>query len=101
MATITDFDAWLSCIDLSDYNDVYSLYQTVSELVNYSSFEITENDTSNGKRYFLKSNECDDTLMLASEKSRQTFLSIITTRYCEDMDIEGYYAFHHGMEMDN
>lgn len=36
--------------------------------------------------------------MLASEAARQTFLSIIEDKYCEGMDIEGYYAYHHAME---
>ena len=101
MATTTDFLAWLSCIDLSDYNDVWSLYHTVSDLSDYSSFEIDVKEETKGTKYFLKSVECDDTLMLASEKARQTFLSIIETEYCEGMDIEGYYAYHHAMEKDD
>lgn len=101
MPTTTDFSAWLSCIDLSDYNDVWSLYHTVSDLSNYSSFEITEKKTANEARYFLKSVECDDTLMLASEKARQTFLAMIEDGYCEGMDIEGYYDYHHAMEKDD
>ena len=101
MATTTDFSAWLSCIDLSDYNDVWSLYHTVSDLSDYSSFEISEKDTTNGTRYFLKSVECDETLMLASEAARQTFLSMIEDNYCEGMDIEVYYAYHHAMEKDD
>lgn len=27
---ITDFDFWLDSIDLSDFNDVYALYHSVS-----------------------------------------------------------------------
>lgn len=101
MATTTDFSAWLSCIDLSDYNDVWSLYHTVSDLSDYSSFKITEKETVGETIYFLKTFECDDTLMLASEAARQTFLSIIEDYYCEGMDIEGYYAYHHAMEKDD
>lgn len=101
MATITDFSAWLSCIDLSDYNDVWSLYHTVSDLSDYSSFEIDVKKDSKGTKYFLKSVECDDTLMLASEKARQTFLSMIEASYCEGTDIEEYYAYHHYMEKDD
>ena len=63
--------------------------------------EIDVKEETNGTKYFLKSVECDDTLMLASEKARQTFLSIIETEYCEGMDIEGYYAYHHAMEKDD
>ena len=101
MATITNFSAWLSCIDLSDYNDIWSLYHTVSDLSEYSSFKIDVKEETNGTKYFLKSVECDDTLMLASEAARQTFLSIIEDNYWEGMDIEGYYAYHHAMEKDD
>lgn len=98
MATITDFDEWLEeAVDGDDYNDVYNLYQTISEEVNYGGFEISIN---NG-RWFLKSGNCDDTLMISTENARDTLLNIIEDRYCEDMGIEGYYAFHHGMENDN
>ena len=53
MATTTDFLAWLSCIDLSDYKDVWSLYHTVSDLSDYSSFEIDVKEETNGTKYFL------------------------------------------------
>lgn len=101
METITDFDAWLSCIDLSDFNDVYSLYHTVADLNDWSSFEISIKKTTKGPMYFLKSNECDDILMFASEKARKAFLYKIERAYCGDMGNEEYYAYHHSMERDD
>ena len=31
MAAITDFAEWLEMVELGDYEDVYSLYQSVAE----------------------------------------------------------------------
>lgn len=98
MATITDFDEWLEeAIDGGDYSDVYSLYHTITDEVNNGGFQISKN---NG-RWFVVSGNCEDTLMISTEKARQTLLSIIEERYCEDMDIEGYYYFHRAMEKDD
>lgn len=98
MGTITDFDEWLEFIDLSDFNDVYSLYRTVEDLSNWGSFSIEEGSEN---KYFLKSSECDKTLMLASEKARTAFLKKIESDHCGDLDIESYYSFRHAMEKDD
>lgn len=99
MATITDFKTWLDCNDLSDFNDVYSLYHSVQDVEKWAGFS-----TERGKKegvYIVKSVECDDNLLLASENARSTFLSVIESRYCEGMDIETYYIYHHGIAKDD
>lgn len=101
MNTITDFNSWLGCIDLSDYNDVYSLYRTVSDLSPWGSFEIKVKNASAGEQYFLTSCECDDVLMLATEKARIAFLRKLVSDNCGDLDMESYYSFHHAMEKDD
>ena len=101
MATITDFNSWLSCIDLTDYNDVYSLYRTVTDLDEYGSFVIRKTVRGNDSAYFLKSSECDDTLMLASEKAKETFLYHLEQKFCGDMDMEGWYDFKRAMDKDD
>lgn len=98
MATITDFEDWLEeAIDGIDYSNVYNLYHTILDEADYGGFQITKR---NGM-WFVKSWDCEDTLMIASEKARDTLLSIIEDKYCEDMDIEGYYAFHSAMDKDD
>ena len=37
----------------------------------------------------------------ASDAAKETFLKMIEDKYCEDMGIEGYYAFHHAMDKDD
>jgi hypothetical protein len=39
--------------------------------------------------------------MLASDKARDAFLRKIEDDYCEEMDIEGFHAFHKAMEKDD
>ena len=36
---ITDFDLWLDSVDLSDFNDVYALYHSVSGIEDWGSFK--------------------------------------------------------------
>ena len=99
MATVTDFDTWLEeNVDGTDYNDVYSIYQAVNDVTNMGGFEVKKNPQG---RIFVSNGFSDETLMIASDAAKETFLKMIEDKYCEDMGIEGYYAFHHAMEKDD
>lgn len=37
--TTKDFSEWLVCMDLSDYEDIYSLYRSIEECDTYGSFD--------------------------------------------------------------
>lgn len=96
---ITDFDLWLDSVDLSDFNDVYALYHSVSGIEDWGSFR-----TERGRGFqqlLVHSSDCSEPLLLASDKARDAFLKKVENDYCEDMDIESYYGFHHAMEKDN
>lgn len=98
MEATTDFNEWLEeHLSGGDYNDVYSLYHTVSDGKSMGSFSISENNGTS----FIEDSVCDGTLMLASEKAKETFLQIIEDNYCGGMDIEGFYYYHHSMEKDD
>ncbi len=98
MATITNFNDWLDDnVDGNDYNDVYSIYHAVSEESDFGGFEVSKNSSG---RLFV-SGPGEDTLMISTEKAIETFLKTIESRYCDEMDIEGYYYFHHAMEKDD
>lgn len=100
MATIADFKEWLEEIDLTDYDDVDSLYRTVSDLSDYGLFSIQEaRGTDNG--WILYADGCDDTLHIKTEKARALLLRIIEDDYCEGMSEEGWYAYHKAMEKDD
>lgn len=98
--TTTSFEDWLDAnLDGTDYDDVWNLYHSVAEESPMGTFRTTKNGVQG--KYFV-TNECGEgTLMLASDKARDAFLRKIEDDYCQDMDIEGYYAFHKAMEKDD
>lgn len=98
MSSTTNFQEWLDGTDLSDYNDVYSLYCSVSNVANFGSYDTVKADRGG---YVVTSCDNDMSLYLASEIARETFLNVIEDTYCEDMGIEGYYGYHHAMENDD
>lgn len=96
--TTTNFDDWLDTTDLSDFNDVYSLYQSVAgveEFGAYTTISIQED------KFLVEAIDSNEKLLLASDKARNAFLKHIEQNYCEGMDIEGYYGYHHAMEKDD
>lgn len=94
MGAITDFDAWL---DSTEYNfeEIYSLYQSVSKTEDWSLFSTTEKQTSNGVQFFVKSDCCEDLLLLASEKARIAFLKHLEAKYCGELDMESWYGYNY------
>ncbi|MBO7572639.1 MAG: hypothetical protein J6T48_10875 [Bacteroidales bacterium] len=98
MAT-TNFKIWIEEIDLSksDYEEIDSLYRSVNEIGDFGLFK-TES-TKNGQ-YIVSCSTIDNKLILASEKARTAFLSIIENEYCDGNE-EGWYAFHKAMEKDD
>lgn len=100
MATTTVFQDWLDQIDFSDYNTVYELYQAVDSCQGYGSFDV-EPAKGGNDRWIVSSYDTEDRLLINGEKAKSTFLSIIENNYCENMGIEGFYAYHHAMEKDD
>lgn len=98
--TTKDFSEWLICMDLSDYEDIYSLYRSVEECETYGSFE-TQIAKGSNNGWIVKATYIDESLHLASEKAKETFLSMIENRYFNGMDVEGWYAYMRAMEKDD
>ena len=98
MAT-TDFEMWLDGTDLSDFNDVYALYHSVAGIEDWGSYKTVRG--RGVEQFIVTAADNDESLLLASNKARDTFLKKIEDDYCEGMDIEGYYGFHHAMEKDD
>ncbi len=94
MATTTSFEEWLEAADPDDFEIIYALYQAVSERETYDPWQIS----INGDRLFVKCGFTKDTLMLASEKACNSFLSLILKKYCRDFDdIESWYGYERNM----
>lgn len=98
METLTEFQDWLDEIDLSDYEDVYSLYRSVNENEEFGMFKT---DIAKNGQIIVSCSIIDDKLRLCSEKAKKAFLHLLETKYCEGMDIESWYGFNHAMEKDD
>ena len=70
--TTKDFSEWLICMDLSDYEDIYSLYRSVEECETYGSFE-TQIAKGSNNGWIVKATYIDESLHLASKKKKNTF----------------------------
>lgn len=100
METTTDFSAWLSCLDLTNYEEIYSLYRSVADCDEYGMYSTqVANGVNNG--WIVKATFLDDALHIASDKAKHMFLSIIAAKYFNGMDLEGWYAYMHAMEKDD
>lgn len=91
MDVTTNFANWLSAY-YYDFEEIYSLYQSVDKVERWSFFEVTQKETKNGTEYFVKSDICDVLLRLASEKARKAFLTYIEIQYCGELNIESWYG---------
>ena len=97
MSTTTNFDEWIAQIDLDDYEEIDSLYRSVNEVTSYGLFS-TQRTKNEG--YIVKSKWGENSLLLASEKARASFLRKIENEYCDGNE-EGWYAFKKAMEKDD
>lgn len=100
MATITEFESWLDQVGLEDHDEVYCLYRSVldcsdSSPSEWGQFKCIKNPK--GKK-FVTADNVDDTLMIASEDAEKHFFEIIRKHHCEDLTIEGWYAYCKEME---
>lgn len=99
MTTTTEFDCWLDMADPDDHEEVYALHQAVSNIEESGIYSCS----SNNGRYFIKADHVEDTLMLASDKARNAFLSILESRYgAEEFGgIEGWYGYKRAIAKDD
>lgn len=93
----TDFQGWLGQVPLEEHDDVYSLYHSVSKCEEWGMFK-TQSAKGGDERWIVSCRGCDDSLLLASTLAKETFLNHIEKAYCEDLTIEGWYAYKKAME---
>ncbi len=92
MSTITDFDLWIAD-NVDDIEDAYCLQQAILNNENWGSYEVK----GSPDKMFV-TGVGDDTLMLASTKAREAFLSTIEARYADEgLDFESAYNFYRAM----
>lgn len=95
MATITDFNDWMQMY-VEDINDAFCVKDAIDNEYSCGGFDVKRN----GDKLFV---ECyGDTLMLASEKAKETFLSMLEARYADEgLDIESTYEYYRQMSKDD
>ncbi len=99
MAT-TDFETWINELDLSYYDDIDSLYQTVYNCEDYGCYSIALAKGSTD-RWIVSSDDCEESLLLASDKARRAFLNYIEAHFCDGLDEHAWYEFMRESEKDD
>ena len=100
MATITDFEAWLDQADPDGYEEVFALYQAVTECGSFGFYECKAGPK--GTNWFIKGGGTEDTLMLASQKARDAFTKLVEEKYGDgELDMESWYHYHRNMARDD
>lgn len=87
--TTTNIDKWLNDIALDDLNDVEELYTSVVSEINMNLFHISINENQPRRIFIIPVMQSLDTLML-TDISKPVFLSKLTQKYCNNMDVETY-----------
>ena len=94
MESITDFNEWLECVDPKDYEEVCCLYRAVRDGGDRGMYSARKK----GSKIFVKGPGCDVTLLIASDKVKDYFLSILESKYCDkDMKMEDWYQYKRSM----
>ena len=88
--SITDFKEWTFALDLDNFEEIDSLYQSVKHISDYGMYRTVE-----GKRpgtFIVTASFMDDSLFLASDKARIAYLRYIEETYCKGKQEEIWYA---------
>lgn len=99
MATTTDFQEWLDNLDETHIEEINNLYQSITGVTQMGGFSCTQN---NNKQIFIKTDQNDTTLMLASGKAIKAFLDKLDSEYGGDFGwVGGHYEFVRAMNKDD
>lgn len=94
MQATTNFIDWLTEVEPENHEEVYSLYRSINDCDEWSCFKTEE---ARGNGWIVSASHMDQPLLLASEKAKKAFLIHIEKAYCDDLEMEGWYAFMHAM----
>ncbi len=94
MATTTDFQEWLDNLDETDIEEINNLYESITHKTQMGAFKCSVNND----RYFVTNGDNDQTLMLASELAKDTFLKKLDKEYGGDFGwVGGHWEFVRSM----
>lgn len=96
MVTINSFEEWFNLFDLSDYEDIDSMYRSVDECSSYGQFK-TQIARGENNGWILSCDDGDCALHIKTEKAMREFLRQIELRYCNGEPENIWYEFHRAM----
>lgn len=97
--SITDFEEWTFALDLENFEEIDSLYQSVKHISDYGMYRTVEGRMPG--TYIVTASFMDDNLFLASEKARSAYLHYIEEKYCKGEPEEIWYAVEHANAKDD
>ena len=99
MPTTTDFQEWLDNLDETHIEEIYNLYESIIGVTQMGGFTCTQN---NSGQIFIKTDQNDTTLMLASGIAIKAFLNKLDIEYGGDFGwVRGHYEFIRAMNKDD
>ncbi len=98
MATTTDFQEWLDNIDDKDIEYIYHLYESINSETQMGGFT----STKKGNQLFIKTDDHDQVLLLASDKAVKGFLAKLDYEFGGGFGwVIGQYDFVRAMRKDD
>lgn len=98
METITDFQIWIDNLDSHDIEDIFNLYECISQKSEMGNFRYSEK----GGRVFITCTCNKLKLMLASDSAIQAFLSKLDIDFSGEFGwVGGQWEFDRNMRKDN
>ncbi|WP_439558399.1 hypothetical protein [Dyadobacter sp.] len=93
MEKTTDHEEWLSGVSLGDHEDVYNLYDSITNFEGSGRFYTTKEVTNDGYQYFIKAEGVVEHLFLESDEAKFAFLDYLAKNYtdAEEGDVTKWY----------
>jgi hypothetical protein len=93
MGKTTNYESWLSTVTLDREEDVYDLYNSISNFEGSGKFYTSKEVTNDGYEYLVKAEGSADDLFLESDEAKFEFLKLLASNHtdAEDGDIQKWY----------
>ncbi|MCE6992513.1 hypothetical protein [Dyadobacter sp. CY323] len=93
MGKTTNFETWLSDVILEGNEDVYDLYNSISNFEQSGKFYTSKEVTNDGYEYLVKADGNEDSLYLESDERKFEFLNYLKANHtdADENDIDVWY----------
>jgi hypothetical protein len=93
MEKVTDYEQWLAGVNLSGHEDVYNLYDSITNFEGSGRFYTNKEVTNDGYQYFVKVEGLPEPLFLESDEAKFAFLDYLARNYtdAEEGDVTKWY----------